>query len=444
MNARSTGWRRTLCRDDLPGVHDIQHRGAPVMQPRIKVPPLAIVTLLAASPLAAQGPGTFDLFASRRESPSQPIFGGISFAHYSGPIGLRFSGGLNFRGNDNTTQGLVSANSSGYDCRYYHCDGRRGPGGGRGEDFGGMSFLPTLGGWTADADLVVAPVRAVAPLRALLLGFSPYGFVGVGGYSVRPSNAIDTTRATWSLGAGAHHQLIGALGIGAEARYRQAFKSDSGISPDWKHKLEYRANLTISFGGQKRSRPAPVTVASAPTSVSPCSAAPCGEQAPAATIDSRVASRVLDVADGLVDTPYRSGGDTPRSGFDAGGFVQYVFAKEGISLPGTVEELSHSGTSIPMTIGSLRPGDLLFFSNDGTNPDHVAIYAGRERIIHSTASGNGVRYDTLGEGERGHWFADHLVRARRVVAADASNGRSPRDDRNDNGDRAPRPARSGQ
>src|SRR6185503_14752456 len=67
---------------------------------------------------------------------------------------------------------------------------------------------------------------------------------------------------------------------------------------------------------------------------------------------------------------------------------------------------------------ALRPGDLLFFANDGTNINHVAIYAGQDRIIHATASGAGVRYDTLGEGERGEWFADHLVKARRVTRAE--------------------------
>ena len=403
---------------------------------------VAVASVVSATPLVAQGPGTFELFAQRKESSTQPLFGGISLAHYSGPIGLRFSGGLNFRGNDNNSATGPSAGTSGYDCRYYHCDGRRGPGGRGDAQFSDMSFLPTLGGWTADADLVVAPVRAIAPLRALLLGFSPYGFVGVGGYSVHPSNALDTTRATWSLGAGAHHQLLGALGVAVEARYRQAFTSDSNrIAPDWKQKLEYRASLTISFGGgRKRSSAAPVVAAPAP--VAPCGSVPCGETAVTATVDPRLASRVLDVADGLVDTPYRSGGDSPRTGFDAGGFVQYVFAQEGVTLPRTVADLSHTGTAVPTTIGSLRPGDLLYFSNDGSNADHVAIYAGRERIIHATASGNGVRYDTLGEGERGHWFADHLIRARRVIVGDATRAPAPRDDSGELRDRAPRPTRS--
>ena len=381
-----------------------------------------------AAPLGAQGPGVFEVMASRKQAATEPLLGGISLAHYHGPIGLRFSGALNLRNAQDSLQPMPVR--SGY-CRR-ECRGPSRDGG----DGGGFGSLPSIGAWTADADLIFAPVRALAPLRALLLGFSPYAFAGVGGYGVRPANRADTTHATWSLGAGAHHELLGWLGVGGEARFRRPFNRDSvtAFNQGWQHNLEYRVGLTVSFGGRHRE-----SSAAAPEPAvagGPCGRVPCATDAPAA-VDPRFASRILDIADGLVDTPYLAGGSSPR-GFDAAGFVRYVFGQQGVSLPRSAEEISGVGSEVPTRGGALRAGDLLFFANDGTNINHVAIYAGRDRIIHATASGNGVRYDALGGDERGDWFADHLVSARRMTSAGESQGARPADS-TDRPDRAPRP-----
>ena len=148
---------------------------------------IALAALAArTAPLAAQGPGVFELFASRQQSPATPLLGGIALGSYHGAIGLRFSGALNLTSANDTgaPAGVSTYPSSGYGSGYgEHRHGDRGPSRQyyyQQED--GWGALPSIGAWSADVDLIFAPVRPVPALRALLLGFSPYAFAGLGGY----------------------------------------------------------------------------------------------------------------------------------------------------------------------------------------------------------------------------------------------------------------------
>src|SRR6185503_7012781 len=126
------------------------------------------------------------------------------------------------------------------------------------------------------------------------------------------------------------------------------------------------------------------------------------------------AARVLPTAERYLGVRYRWGGTSPKTGFDCSGFVQYVFAKHGTRLPRTSREMASSGKRLRPLWSALQPGDLVMFAEPGKRISHVAIYAGRRRIIHASGSGGRVRYDAL-DTKRGKWFARRLVAARRVM-----------------------------
>lgn len=131
---------------------------------------------------------------------------------------------------------------------------------------------------------------------------------------------------------------------------------------------------------------------------------------------SRSAAVVLPTAEKYLGVKYRWGGTSPKTGFDCSGYVQYVFAKHGVGLPRTSRAQGVVGDKVRLDFNSLRAGDLIMFATSRKAISHVAIYAGNQRIIHSSKSGSGVRYDNL-MSQRGAWFRNNAVVARRVAAA---------------------------
>ena len=132
-----------------------------------------------------------------------------------------------------------------------------------------------------------------------------------------------------------------------------------------------------------------------------------------APTSSRSAAAVIPTAEQYVGVKYKWGGTSPRTGFDCSGYVQYVFAKHGVQLPRTSRAQAYAGTRVPLNFADLRTGDLLMFAANGKAISHVAIYAGNRRILHSSKSGDGVRYDNL-MSSRGAWYRENAVVARRV------------------------------
>jgi cell wall-associated NlpC family hydrolase len=125
-------------------------------------------------------------------------------------------------------------------------------------------------------------------------------------------------------------------------------------------------------------------------------------------------TRVVGTAEEYLGVPYRWGGSSPETGFDCSGYVRYVFNRQGIALPRTSREQAAAGSAVTARVSQLHQGDIMLFAEAHQPISHVAIYAGGGRIIHSSSSGGGVRYDAL-DTQRGRWFVQHMVSARRLL-----------------------------
>lgn len=122
---------------------------------------------------------------------------------------------------------------------------------------------------------------------------------------------------------------------------------------------------------------------------------------------SYIAGTIVAAATDYIGVPYVFGGTSPY-GFDCSGYVQYVFAKSGISLPRTADVQYEVGTPISTT--DLVTGDLVFFSTYTYGASHVGIYVGDGQFIHASSS-RGVTIDSLGSS----YWSSHYIGARRIL-----------------------------
>ncbi|MES1247699.1 MAG: NlpC/P60 family protein [Actinomycetota bacterium] len=112
---------------------------------------------------------------------------------------------------------------------------------------------------------------------------------------------------------------------------------------------------------------------------------------------------VVGIAMRYLGVPYVWGGSTP-AGFDCSGFVMYVYAQMGVSLPHYTGAQWNVG--VPVSRSDLEPGDLVFFDGIG----HVGIYIGGGDFIHAPHTGTVVQVSSMTG-----YYASNYDGARRII-----------------------------
>lgn len=121
------------------------------------------------------------------------------------------------------------------------------------------------------------------------------------------------------------------------------------------------------------------------------------------------ADRVISTGNKFLGVKYRFGAPAGiTSAFDCSSFTQYIYKKNGISLPRSSAAQAKKGSAVSKS--NLKRGDLVFFKVGSKRIGHVAVYAGASKILHTYGAG-GVRYSSLNSS---HWKKNYVT-ARRVI-----------------------------
>ena len=118
--------------------------------------------------------------------------------------------------------------------------------------------------------------------------------------------------------------------------------------------------------------------------------------------DSKTAAALVSYAEQFVgQVPYVWGGST-TSGWDCSGFVMYVFAQFGISLPHSSGAQAGYGTAVP-SLASAQPGDII------ANSAHAGIYVGNGMVVNALNPSQGTQITPVAWAVTGSYSIRRLL-----------------------------------
>ncbi|GAA0704184.1 hypothetical protein GCM10010193_69080 [Kitasatospora atroaurantiaca] len=184
----------------------------------------------------------------------------------------------------------------------------------------------------------------------------------------------------------------------------------NNVEGGWQKLYDLNKSLLTSgpdliYPGQKLALGTTTTTAAAPQQAAPQAAAPkhstTTTTAKRATTSAVKASNVtgskaaaINFALSKVGQAYVYGGSS-NGGWDCSGLTQAAFRAAGIALPRVAADQADASTRV--SLDNLQPGDLLFWSSNGSNSGvhHVALYVGDGKYVEAANPRAGVRTETI-------------------------------------------------
>ena len=121
--------------------------------------------------------------------------------------------------------------------------------------------------------------------------------------------------------------------------------------------------------------------------------------------------KVIAIAKQQLGKPYVYATAGPNT-FDCSGFTKYCYAKVGVSLRRSAQQVGYNNGKKIEGISNLKRGDIVCFNTVADNDlsDHVGIYLGGGQFIHASTS-SGVIISSLYESyyARTYLYAARLI-----------------------------------
>jgi peptidoglycan DL-endopeptidase CwlO len=108
---------------------------------------------------------------------------------------------------------------------------------------------------------------------------------------------------------------------------------------------------------------------------------------------SGAAGRAVAAAESQIGVPSHWGEEDPGHGFDCSGLTQWAWGQAGVGIPRTAQAQYDAITHV--SLGSIEPGDLLFWGYGTGDIYHVGMYVGGGDIVAAPETGEDVQIQPI-------------------------------------------------